>query len=650
MIENVTAVCCEQTVSASDKVEGMIPSSGAAADTDTCSVSNSALGGDNENRAKETVHFPRTPVRVVTPLQRRSPLGHLTPPATPLCRTPPLAVPCTPDGERLPPNHSKLLCPNDQDERFQTPTVKTPMLAADQESPVKHRHQRRKFLDNYFFLKNLNALPLTPERKKEREAGPFCRRALQFPSPNTSMHSVGMDAISSPLPPLSPSTPVTRPPQPSAEGSDVTEVQTAGRRFVRSFTTQSAEQSYTKSGDILSVPEGERCEGVQASVKEVCLVADASSRASSSLGEQNDKGRSPSPIGVDEEGEVTRPPHEVARTVTPCPLRSSEVGGKAEDFPPDAPIDAQEQGVQPLDNSGIAPIGVNDVSLHITSTASCQSGEQSTVCEGHDCPELGVLNTKCVTVGARTSLRTDGSKSGGRVEGLSLDQRKLLTEQPTRSRGGAVFPTEESLRGFSDKLFDQYQNKLAHLAFDVLYTRMVASPVTQMLESHGRRLICMRRDAWIRELIELERLLLPLVRGRSRSRGGNKNSARSKSSKRAESPRSDGSSKRSRSARCYIVPTVHDDKGYTRDYLGDGPSCKGFNKNVTQSVVIMDATDVVEEEEKPKAHTTAPDPILSSHHKVVNSGGCFPFVHRLSSRGGRRKERQSRGATTIPAE
>lgn len=67
----------------------------------------------------------------------------------------------------------------------------------------------------------------------------------------------------------------------------------------------------------------------------------------------------------------------------------------------------------------------------------------------------------------------------------------------------------ELLSAFVDDQLEMYDRQVHHLMFDVLYTRIVAIPATLMLERHERRLLCMRRDLYLRDAIDLFMLTAP---------------------------------------------------------------------------------------------------------------------------------------------
>ncbi|KAH9597118.1 hypothetical protein LSM04_002908 [Trypanosoma melophagium] len=95
-------------------------------------------------------------------------------------------------------------------------------------------------------------------------------------------------------------------------------------------------------------------------------------------------------------------------------------------------------------------------------------------------------------------------------EGIS-DSMVSLEEVHSQSLNSCILDLDHFLLNYYDEEINAYKARLLDTAFDLLYTQMVAIPMTQSLEFYGRRILCMQRDMCIRGMIELFVVTIPKV-------------------------------------------------------------------------------------------------------------------------------------------
>nr|CCC95151.1 unnamed protein product [Trypanosoma congolense IL3000] len=593
---------------------------------------------------------PHTPMRLRTPLQGRPSTLHVSSPLASMDHRTPPAIPSTPEGRRTGGGRHTPIC-NENGAVSPLP-ITTPVRTSAIPATPSKRHQKRKFMDSYFFLKNLNALPMTPEqKKKERNTGPFCRRALQFVSPNASICGT-VDGSSSPLPlpVLSPSTPAERP----AAGSPTEEGSEEGRppqgRFTRPFVLKTEESSHAKA-NIMGIATNEQSEEEVGGMPLLHTSSVATTMSCNSNTQCTPQKRSPPPQRLEESGEGHRSPTEVTRTLTPCRVVSEN---SVQDSSESASLHDPESRVQPTEGHSGKNVRTVDVSVTLP---KYDSPEGATPVADADASDDRVLTapTKKGVIGANTPCKQGFAPSGN-----------IQLSGPLLSRCKSLSHLNEFVACFFDDLMDEYKFRCQHVAFDVLYKQMVAIPATIMLENCERRILCIQRDAWMRELIELEGLILPPLlraqtRGRSRSRSRSRPRSRSQGRSRSWfsrmlSGRSKEDSVARESDRNIEASETAPSCAPSSESKSSFSNCERFKSDAdimwtgcrgNQTVVIMDADD--DDMDVDVVNTAPPVVERVQSSKLVSSSQCLPFISRRSwSRSG--GKRKTHGVTVHPAE
>lgn len=364
-------------------------------------------------------------------------------------------------------------------------------------SPEEKKAQNpRKCFRKYFFLKEFDALPMTPEEKKDHAtSAPFRRLFACGPTAKTPQKRSGekhkaprfvcpsdldSTARGAPSPPPSLRTAPRAGAGQNTSGGDTRQLETVavrGRRIVAPTSCQehapgSVEEASARGAENLSITEKEKDQ--HAHGRDVAIAP--------RLGTESE-GSSPSFFGLATEetssgGDTPLHPHRV-------PL------GPREPTPTTTTPSAQHSAFPLNDSINTPPVVKSDDT------------------------------TVCVLFGEEESVAGDFAR-----------QSDPATEETTREEGSAALANFipsmlttavgnfasvdaacHALSAFLACLFEEqfkeYQTRVLEAAFVVGCIHMVAVPAMKMLEFYGRRVVCMRRDIGIRNLIELFVRTLP---------------------------------------------------------------------------------------------------------------------------------------------
>ncbi|KAF8287177.1 hypothetical protein TcBrA4_0009080 [Trypanosoma cruzi] len=375
-------------------------------------------------------------------------------------------------------------------------------------SPRKKMQRPRKFLEKYFFLKNLNALPLTPEREKNVAASaPFRRVSVEEPATDVS----GLGAPPPPPPP---------PPPSDNNGDHSTASLVRSRRF------DAPRPSVLFYVDILPNKQPQERDG-------------------------SDNGRmSPAKVTVSRRSSITLQKHEVVPPTLvirwlsqeadpPRPEREVDDGNVAEDLTarnnPAKDVKSVSRGRSALeetssytdgiDLSAISAIHEEEVLIDFDGSTTSTRLPFSTLDQVKDIllkesriQEEGacaVLSTPKDVAEGFTQQPTHMPETDGGITEDNINHWILsFAGRPCGNADTLWHAIDEFLSLYFMDQFKAHEAEVLEAAFVVGYTQMVALPMTRMLESSDRRILCMKRDIYIRRMIEFFMLTLPVRRGK----------------------------------------------------------------------------------------------------------------------------------------
>ncbi|RNF06352.1 uncharacterized protein Tco025E_07587 [Trypanosoma conorhini] len=361
-------------------------------------------------------------------------------------------------------------------------------------SPQKWMQRPLKFLRKYFFLKRLNALPSTPEDKKRSTSAQFRRL-------HVCASIKGGVASGRPPPP---------PPPTLTEGGE----EHAARRFVRSRCFAAPTSRVLFAAKTSPTGDSGRSDGGGSGVSATAKVS-ISRYDSANL--QACEGELSVLVG-----------RQLGGNVDPPPLTGRETDGGSEaaaEAPPPNPtaghqshshsrsaIGEAASQTDGVDLSTILPIGDEEVLVQLEGLTTPVRQPVLTLDEGKAAPtpEKGTTEKMCAELCTLGDVARDFTPQPSSL----LERAGILTAGNINHAmmSFAVYHCrnlDESSHAFEGFLlrhfleqFKVYETAVLEAAFVAGYTHMVAVPMMKLLEMGDRRVLCMKRDIYIRGLIE----------------------------------------------------------------------------------------------------------------------------------------------------
>ncbi|KAH8606360.1 hypothetical protein ERJ75_001525100 [Trypanosoma vivax] len=382
----------------------------------------------------------------------------------------------------------------------------SPGLSPDQASSAGSVCRKSMAAGRQPSTRELDPLSAAPSNGgNQQETASLCRRGHEPPSSTVCSSGLssapGISPLATPPPPPPPAAPSKRLQAGANCGED--DGERPAQRFVRSFCVQSSGQISCVSNETQPPDAGHRC-GAEGSGK---LTSNESPKSLLTLEGHAAPGNTQ---------ELVRSPSRLCQPLVGDNLTKEECGARLvgrELVPDNRPctpneiavvLQAQDPPLPPAPNKGGRP-----PNCRVFAVASVANDKSAVQVRGDTEQRIGAIQIMRELFGQPNRLSDESCRRSSirRMLEASLcgpPLSALLSVAFESECSGMVFLfAEEYFGGLFAKHFEMYTNQTHHLAFDLLYRQLVAIPATQMLHHTGRRLLCMQRDAWMHETIEL---------------------------------------------------------------------------------------------------------------------------------------------------
>ncbi|ORC84549.1 uncharacterized protein TM35_000431170 [Trypanosoma theileri] len=454
------------------------------------------------NAAPTTVHARKGPSHLCSATIRAEPRVVLTTDVL----SPPAITVTSENGSCTPREKTKAPPPPPPSNEDREPgSVDNSVYSEEHTATPEKKLQPRKFLQKYLYLKNLHVLPSTPEQKKKQQSSTQFRRPVK--------------EVLVAAPTLSNSKCKEQKKFEDPRQGCFEESNTPGRVAIEILSSKTKNKPGTSKNlnDNIIMGRNGRRMYPERKMETECLTSSP---------ERNCE--VPQPITPKHLSQDVELPHtmEEEEGMDRIPNNFTKPNGEGNEDILKTPV-LEESGNQTdiVDISAISTINDEDIVLQVGDFEPCPPF--STPLDG----VLAVANARRAAIEFKKDdiyipkeyeimdfnkiflevyqHKMEEMRSGSQ-EGIS-ESMVSPEEAHSRNLSDCLTDLELFLSNYYDEEFDIYKSKLLDIAFDILYTQMVAIPATRMLEYLGRRLLCMQRDIAIRGMIELFVITFPKV-------------------------------------------------------------------------------------------------------------------------------------------